>query len=59
VLFALPTFTSRRILRGAYGVTVWPTIPIRRLDKAWDEAIKPGSTVVDMKSDRKQVFPAP
>ena len=28
-----------------------------RLDKAWDEAVRRGWTVVDMKRDWKKVFP--
>jgi phosphoglycolate phosphatase-like HAD superfamily hydrolase len=31
---------------------------VGRLDKAWDEALKKGWTVVDMKNDWKQIFPA-
>ena len=31
--------------------------PIGRLDKAWDEAVKRGWTVVDMKADWKVIFP--
>ena len=31
--------------------------PVGRLDKAWDEAVRRGWTVVDMKRDWKKVFP--
>jgi phosphoserine phosphatase len=31
--------------------------PVGRLDKAWDEAVRLGWTVVDMKRDWKKVFP--
>jgi len=31
--------------------------PVGRLDKAWDEAVKSGWLVVDMKQDWKRVFP--
>jgi phosphoserine phosphatase len=31
--------------------------PVGRLDKAWDEAVRRGRTVVDMKHDWKKVFP--
>ena len=31
--------------------------PVGRLDKAWDETVRRGRTVVDMKHDRKKVFP--
>jgi hypothetical protein len=31
--------------------------PVGRLDKAWDEALRRGWTVVDMKRDWKKVFP--
>jgi hypothetical protein len=30
---------------------------VGRLDKAWDEAVKKGWTIVDMKNDWKQIFP--
>ena len=31
--------------------------PVGRLDKAWDEAVRRGWTVVHMKRDWKKVFP--
>ena len=31
--------------------------PVGRLDKAWDEAVRRGWTVVDMKSDWKVIYP--
>jgi hypothetical protein len=31
--------------------------PVGRLDKAWDEAVRRGRTVVDLKRDWKKVFP--
>ena len=34
-----------------------PQVAGRRLDKAWDEAVRRGWTVVDMKRDWKKVFP--
>ena len=30
--------------------------PVGRIDKAWDEAVAKGWTVVDMKNDWKQIF---
>ncbi len=31
---------------------------VGRLDKAWDEGVRRGWTIVDMKSDWKRVFPS-
>jgi hypothetical protein len=31
---------------------------VGRLDKAWDEGLRKGWTIVDMKNDWKQIFPA-
>jgi phosphoglycolate phosphatase-like HAD superfamily hydrolase len=33
--------------------------PIGRLDKAWDDAVKNGWTVVDMKADWEEIYPPP
>ena len=33
------------------------TSQVGRLDKAWDEAVAKGSTVVSMKDDWKSIFP--
>lgn len=35
----------------------YPTPPMRRLNKAWDEPIAEGWTVVSMKDDWKTIYP--